>query len=973
MIQNYIIRFIIIVLCCLFTGGIAWASPEEILLKQINTWESRDRLDLARQAIEKLFAISPENPDGLAQLALIELRENEIEKAQLVLNRLVKVAPDHPEVNNIEQAIQLSGPDKDLLQEARMLAKSANTTVGRSSGNLEKSIQAYEKLFKGNVPTPQLRYEYWLVVGDSEGGWERALEGLEKLATEHPNSLRYKLAVIEHKLSKSPGDNTLLAELRQFIDNPRYQKQASATWRRAIFRLDEEPASIPYYKEYLEFSPQDSSVKFRLDQVEAAQREYAELLKNPAFIAKLDGLEYLEKEDLEAAEQSFTLALQSRPEDIDAVGGMGTIRLRQGRHEEAVSYFEQALTIALKTAPDNESKYRSLIQTTTFWGLLAQAEKEVEENKLDSAEQTTLSALKIDTHPNASSALARIYILQGKLNQGRALYRQELEKFPQNGSLLRGLIHSYLDNGDIVGARFILDELTNEQKQDGLGNSYNSMMSSILQVEADQLMQAEDFEQALGKYEEARQYSPDDPWLLLDLVRIYDKLGMPYNTVLGYFESAAERNPESYDILYAHGLFLNSIDDMDAALALFTKVPQEQRSESLQSTIDQLTVERSSVVTAGYDFITRSANDGKSSLDTSQMPIQLLLADTHNGHLFFHVEPVTLDSGAVSQDERSNVSEFGLGLFCWPNCTGSEYEQEAEGVALAVGYERKGLRLDVGTTPLGFEVEDVVGGISFDSTYDIFYWGVDVSRRAMTGTLLTYAGTKDINTGEVWGGVRANGATFSFGHDKGGSFGFWSNLELHTLTGENVADNKRFRLMGGAYHRLVNGDDKQLSIGVNGSLWRHEKTLDEFTFGQGGYYSPKRYESLSVPVDFSGRYNDRFSYKLRASVAYSWDYEDEEPFYPDNDQLQANAEAIEDTTGIYPYYSGGSGSGWGYSLLAAAEYKLNGHVALGVSISTDQSDYYQPTRAIVYLNYSFNENRLQVTASPQPPQSYSNY
>lgn len=971
--HSSIIRILCIVLCISFPGGTARANPEEILLKQINTWESRDRLDLARQTIEKLFAISPDNPDGLAQLALIELRENEVEKAQLLLDRLINVDPEHPEVQNIQQAIQLTGPNKALLQEARMLAKSANTSVGSASGNREKSIKAYEKLFKGNVPTPQLRYEYWLVIGDSEGGWGRALEGLEKLATDYPNSLRYKLAVIEHKLSKTPGDNEQLAELRQFMDNPRYQKQASASWRRAIFRLDEKPASIPYYLEYLEYDPQDTSVTYRLEQVEKAQREYAELHKKPAFIAKLEGLEYLKKNDLEAAENSFTVALQSRPDDIDAVGGMGSIRLRQGRHDEAVTYFEKGLALALTTDPDNESKYRSLIQTATFWGLLAQANKQIEDEKLEDAEQTIKDALKIDQHPNANSALARVYVLQGKLDEGRALYETELVKNPQNSSLLHGLINSYLDAGDIAGARSILDELTNEQKQHGLGDSYKMMQSLILQTEADQLMQTEDFELALGKFEEARQYTPDDPWLLLDLARLYDKLGIPFDTVLEYFESAGKQNPESYDTFYAHGLFLNSIDDTDAALTLFTSIPQKHRSQSLQSTIDQLTVERSSMVTAGYDFITRSASDGKSSLDTSQIPMQLRLADTNNGHLFFHVEPVSLDSGAVSQDDRSSVSEFGLGLFCWPNCSGSEYDQEAKGVALAVGYERKGLRLDVGTTPLGFEVEDVVGGIKFDSTYDIFYWGIDISRRPMTGTLLTYAGTKDINTGEVWGGVRANGVTLSFGHDKGESFGFWSNLDLHSLTGENVADNSRFRLMGGAYYRVVNSDDKQLSIGFNGSLWRHEKTLDEFTFGQGGYYSPKRYESLSVPVDFSGRYSERLSYRLRASASYSWDYEEQEPFYPNNDLLQENAEALEDTTGVDPYFTGGHGSGFGYSLLAAVEYKLSRHVALGVNISTDQSDYYQPTRAVMYLRYSFDENRLQVQTPPRSVESYANF
>lgn len=1233
------------------------ASTELSLIEQIKTWESRDRLDLSRKAIEKLFAISPNNGEGLYLLAIIELREGNFDQATLLLNKFEENSLNKSYAKDVRQTIDILQNKRKTLREARLLAKSANTKIDSSLGNLEKSIKIYDELFQGNIPTPQLRYEYFSVLGGaSDNHWQEALLGLETLATDYPNSFRYKLAVIEHKLSRDPGNKNLLAELKSFLALQNYKNQASKTWQRAVLRLDDVPASIPYYLDYLKTFPKSSAVIFRMDEVKSRQLELENSLNDPAYITKVNGLKLLEKGQLSKAEKSFKKALSANPQDIDAIGGLGIIRMRKGQHEKALNYFNKALKLAKLNDSDSVSKWLSLIDTATFWSALARADRQIEQGLLKDAEQSVKKALKIENNLDAEAKLAKIYILEGKLEQGRQLYQKCLLKAPYNYNFLSALIDSYLNVNDINGAKSVIDGLNNRQiseglgeqndqimrlfyqqeaelliknnkpnlalsslekaykyskqdpwllsdladlyeqqgqnldkiydyfktaeiqnpnsydtyyahglflnslgrsdetlalyksikgideydknqiqfnelviekdksdsiklaknfpennlfsgsymeiqsfllqaeseelvnkgmyseaivkleqaikkssydpwllydlgilyvrqgmpidkvlstfareekrnpqayetyyahgsllnsvnksdktlalyrsivninlikinkekykmhktstgnnhpialpaneESDDLGGSYKQIKSYILQEDSEQLIKNGEEEMAIAKLENARFYTPEDPWLLLRLAELYAENDVPDDQILDLFAKAKKQNPDDHTILYTEGLFLQSVNRKDDALTVFREILEEDRDDNLKVTINELVVDRSSYFEIGYDFITRDADDGKSSLDTIQIPMQLNIAANNDGHYFFHAEPVSLDSGNIYFTDRDAIDEFGFGLFCENDCSDYDPNQQDEGVALAIGYEDETWRLDIGTTPLGFEIEDLVGGIKYSGELADYFWGVDLSKRPVTGSILSYAGTKDIKTGIAWGGIRATGVSFSLGHDKGGSFGFWSNLDLHLLTGENVADNSRVRLMAGTYWRLINEDDQQLSVGLSGAIWWHDKNLGEFTFGHGGYYSPNEYQSIGIPIDFYGRFTDRFSYRFRVSASYSWSYEERMPFYPNNPDWQSNAEAIEGITGVSPYYEGGSGNGFGYSFYTALEYKINEHFALGGYFSTDQSDYYKPMQVGLYLRYYFDENLLLVNKPPKPVQAYSDF
>jgi len=414
----------------------------------------------------------------------------------------------------------------------------------------------------------------------------------------------------------------------------------------------------------------------------------------------------------------------------------------------------------------------------------------------------------------------------------------------------------------------------------------------------------------------------------------------------------------------AHELLAASSDGAAADQATMSELAQR---------IARLQAERSLVFSAALDMDDRSSTDGKSSLTGIVLPMELRGPAPKGADWFLRIEPVSYDAGKLDLTDQDEINTFGQGLLCFPACPAAEDDQSARGVAFGIGYQRADLRLDIGTTPIGFLVEDIIGGAQFEGDLGTFSWGVDISRRPMSGTLLTVAGTRDPNSGEVWGGVRASGVTFSLSYDQGGPFGFWSNLGLHYLDGKNVADNRRARLMAGTYWKFINDDDRRLSIGLNTGIWQHDKALDEFTFGHGGYYSPNRYFSLSLPINYYARHGSRLSYRLGGSISQSWSHEDRIAYFPDDPDLQAAAEAQQPTSGVDPYYEGGPGGGFGYSLEAALEYKVDPHLTLGVEANTEQSDFYAPNRATLYLRYSFDKDPRPVRLPPEPLAPYLSF
>ena len=671
-------------------------------------------------------------------------------------------------------------------------------------------------------------------------------------------------------------------------------------------------------------------------------------------------MEALEAGRLDEAGPLLERAVSVHSDDGEALGALGLLRLKQGRHLEALDLFQRAQ----RAEPKDRTRWAGLERTARYWGLLQQAREARAAGAFDDAEARVREAMSLDpAEPAGEAELARIHL------------------------------------------------------------AIKSVRAGQLRDRARALQAERRTAEAIAALEEGVALDPRNPWLIHDLARLYAAGGDPARGE-ALFAQMLERAPGEADVRYAMALFLSSIDRETDAIAALDAIPTAQRSEGMtrlrqelettlarralaaqiaalregsriaerEGDIDRavaderralalepsdeawrlrrladLSDQQLGWIGAGMDALSRSGSAGKSRIDAQEVSFAYREAWHRGGRMFFRIAAARVASGELDFTDEAEASTFGSLLLCQPFCAGPRPAWTQTGVALAVGKQFEKLRLDIGASPIGFPVVNLVGGAFYKGDLGPLSYSVDASRRPLASSLLSYAGLRDPDTGRIWGGVVATGVRLNVSRDSGGDYGAWGLAGLYRLSGRNVLDNDKGELMAGAYRRIVNEENRQLAAGLTAMLWRFSENAGEFTFGHGGYYSPKTYASVALPVTFAMR-SARTSLYLRASVSMSWSESQRAPYFPTDGDLQARAEALAAVSGRDPFYAGGSnGRGYGRSFAAAAEHRLAPNVFVGARLELERSTNYTPNRFLLYIRMSPGGAAAGPIAMPPEP------
>ncbi|MEB2624552.1 cellulose synthase subunit BcsC-related outer membrane protein [Pseudomonas sp. YuFO8] len=382
------------------------------------------------------------------------------------------------------------------------------------------------------------------------------------------------------------------------------------------------------------------------------------------------------------------------------------------------------------------------------------------------------------------------------------------------------------------------------------------------------------------------------------------------------------------------------------------------QASSAQRALDNILQERSGYVTQGVTIRSNDSESGMSKMTDVETPLEINVPSGENRYAV-RVTPVSLNAGSVDSD---SASRFGGG-----SSADGAGSQRDKGVGLSVAYARpdEGIKADVGTTPMGFKYSTAAGGVSVDRPFadnSNVRYGVSVSRRPVTDSVTSFAGTTDDRTGQSWGGVTANGgrAQLSYDDQQVGTYGYGS---WHKLLGHNVESNSRTELGGGVYWYLQNAEDSKLTLGLSATGLSFENNQDFFTYGHGGYFSPQSYFALGVPVTWSQR-TDRFSYQVKGSVGVQYFDQDAADYFPNDKDLQAANNQR---------YKGQNKTGVGYSLSGAGEYKFGSNFFLGGNLGLDNAQDYKQFTGAMYLRYMFEDMNGSMELPVSPYRSpYSN-
>lgn len=400
------------------------------------------------------------------------------------------------------------------------------------------------------------------------------------------------------------------------------------------------------------------------------------------------------------------------------------------------------------------------------------------------------------------------------------------------------------------------------------------------------------------------------------------------------------------------------------ATAGLGNVPDPTRPRTARDELREVQQSQISSFSVGAIARARQGEAGMSQLSEIEAPVQLKMS-VGDGHLLLGVTPTGASAGSPGSP-YGTISRFGGGpvtaLAMPERGAGS---QSDSGIGLSVGYESGGFRADIGSTPLGFGQSDVTAGVRYRTAItDDLTVAVDLSRRPVTDSLLSFAGVRDARTGDRWGGVSASGGRADLTWDDG-ELGIYGYGSLHGLTGTRVRSNARAELGGGMYwhvHRTSNAD---LTAGLSFTGLSYQRNLRYFTVGHGGYFSPQQFVSFGIPVEWAQR-NGRLSYQLKGSVGVQYFKEDAAPYFPNSPSRQVSAvQAAADAlafgeTGATAIYPGQSRTGLGYNLGAAMEYQMHPQVFVGGHLALNNARNYREFAGGLYVRYAFQPyNGLQ--------------
>ncbi|WP_017709333.1 cellulose biosynthesis protein BcsC [Pseudomonas syringae] len=389
----------------------------------------------------------------------------------------------------------------------------------------------------------------------------------------------------------------------------------------------------------------------------------------------------------------------------------------------------------------------------------------------------------------------------------------------------------------------------------------------------------------------------------------------------------------------------------------FMAATDRDQASSAQQALNRILEQRSGFVSQGLTVRSNNSESGLSKLTVVETPLEINVPAGDN-RVAVRVTPVSLNAGSVKSDAGAR---FGGGT------SGAAGSQSDKGVGLAVAFERpeEGLKADIGTTPMGFKYTTVAGGASVDRPLgdnpDLRY-GLNVSRRPVTDSVTSFAGSTDERSGLSWGGVTANGGRGQISYDDqtigGYGYGSW-----HKLVGNNVKSNTRGEVGGGVYWYLRNAEDSKLTAGLSLMGMSYDNDQSYFTYGHGGYFSPQSFYAIGVPVMWAQR-TERFSYQVKSSVGVQHFKQDGAEFFPDDSTLQAASGQR---------YTGQSKTGIGYNLSAAGEYKLDSSLFMGANLGLDNARDYRQFSGALYLRYMFEDMTGPMALPVSPYRSpYSN-
>ncbi|ODL05117.1 cellulose biosynthesis protein BcsC [Salmonella enterica subsp. enterica serovar Kentucky] len=964
----------------------AATSAQQQLLEQVRLGEATHREDLVRQSLYRLELIDPNDPQVIAARFRYLLRQGDSDGAQKLLDRLAQLAPESTAYQSSRTAMLLSTPQgRQSLQEARLLA---------TTGHTEQAIASYDKLFKGYPPEGELAVEYWTTVAKLPARRHEAINQLQKINAVSPgnNALQNALAQL---LFASGRRDEGFAVLKQMAKSSTGRSAASAIWYQQIKDLPVSDASVKALQDYLTQFSEGDSVSAARAQLSEQQKQLAD----PAFRARSQGIAAVNAGEGGKAIAQLQQAVSARQDDSEAVGALGQAYSQRGDRARAVAQFEKALAMAPHSS--SRDKWESLLKVNRYWLLIQQGDAALKANNLAQAERFYQQARAVDnTDSYAVLGLGDVAMARKDNAAAERYYQQTLRMDSGNTNAVRGLANLYRQQSPQKAAAFIASLSASQRRS--IDDIERSLENDRLAQQAETLESEGKWAQAAELHRRRLALDPGSVWVTYRLSRDLWQAGQ-HAQADAQMRSLAQQKPNDPEQVYAYGLYLSGSDRDRAALAHLNTLPTSQWNSNIQELAGRL---QSNQVLESANRLRDSGKEREAEALLRQQPpstrIALTLADWAQQRGDNAAARAAYD--AVLAREPGNVDAM-LGRLEIDIAQGDNAAARAQLAALpasqitSLNMQRRVAlaQLQLGditaaartfnritpqakAQPPSMESAMVLrDAAAFQAQTGEPQRALETYKEAMVAAAITPVRPLDNDTftrltrndeKDDWlkRGVRANGGGVSLSYDKGEANGVWASLSGDQLSGKNVEDNWRVRWMTGYYYKVINENNRRVTVGLNNMIWHYDKDLSGYSLGQGGYYSPQEYLSFAVPVMWRQR-TENWSWELGGSVSWSHSRNRTMPRYPLMNLIPADyqEDARDQTNG------GGSSQGFGYTARALIERRVTANWFVGTAVDIQQAKDYTPSHLLLYVRYSAAGWQGDMDLPPQPLVPYADW
>ncbi|MEJ3575102.1 cellulose biosynthesis protein BcsC [Pseudomonas fragi] len=967
------------------------------LLDQAEKARAGNDLSKARSLLQQAIASKPRQADGYIALAGVQAEQNQLDSAEASYRQALTLDADNPDAMlGLITVMAQNGQANRALKRVEGLTPAQQQRLGdlrplhaavaagqaknaERSGDLKGAIAAQKEAVRNDPQGVWTRYDLALyyLQGKTPQLARQTMDELLQASPQRPEAL-FASALLASQMGEWSNAQGTLERIPVSQRTTAMQQLASEVQLQALV----------------------SQATALARQGNGAQAltllRRAELLANgkPQSLGML-ALAYVDIGDSGHALSMLrnAIAQSSNPPPALRLAYAGVL-LKTGDDEQVNQLLHE-----LQRQPLTPADQRSYDEVLYLYSV-RQADLLREKGDLVAAYDTLAPALaQRPDDPVAVGALARMYLANGNSAKAIELYKPLLAKAPDDAQLQIGMAQALSKSGDRRGAETatetalalapndaqVLASAAAIFRAQGKNAKAGELYARALALQAPVKVQANPFAGAVA----ANPFVGTSGQRSRSHLSEADFSQIPEPAQVQIAALADDSKPAPLDDEVQPRR--RGLDDERRVTVARPLDPQEEARKSMQSALDQIKQERSPRITQGVTIRTNDSESGLSKITDVETPLEISLPVGDN-RIALRVTPVSLNAGAVKDSAKTRFggpNDVQMAavqdlLATQPDAdslntalgdlNGSAGRQKDSGVGLALGWEMPalGLKADLGVSPMGFLYSTPVGGVSIDRPFregSNFRYGASLSRRAVNDSLVSFAGAEDARSGLKWGGVTANGGRLQLGYDNG-DYGVYGYAGLYKLLGHNVEDNTRIEGGSGIYWYLLNDDTRQLTTGLGVTAIRYDNNQGNFTYGNGGYFSPQNFFSIGVPFSWSQR-TDRLSYTLRGSVGLQHIEQDSTPYFPNDSAMQAQLEQVSQVfaasgSSLATQYAGQNKTGIGYNLGAAAEYRLGNNYFLGGSFGMDNAQDYKQWTGGLYLRYMFEDftGRMPMPVSP---------